>query len=189
MSNTATNVSAGKPKAGGAVYRAPFGTTLPTSASGSLNAAFKCLGYVSEDGFKNTPNISTSVIKAWGGDPVLELQNSKEDHFQIKLIEVLNTDVMAAVYNSANVSGTSMSTGYTIRVNSSEPDEAAWVIDTMMTGNILKRIVIPRGKITSLGEIVYKDSDAVGYDCTISALPGGFGASDDDTHKEYIAHA
>jgi len=186
MANTATNVSAGKPKAGGAIYRAPLGSTLPTNASGTLDAAFKCLGYVSEDGFKNVPNISSTDIKAWGGDTVLNIQNSKDDNFQFKLIEVLNTDVLAAVYNTANISGTSMSTGYTVRVNSDEPAEAAWVVDTIMTGNVVKRFVIPRGKITALGEIVYKDNDAVGYDITLAALPGGFGASDDDTHKEYI---
>ena len=39
----AEHVSAAKPKTGGAIYRAPLGTTLPTDASTALNAAFKCL--------------------------------------------------------------------------------------------------------------------------------------------------
>ena len=34
----------------GSVYVAPVGTTLPTSATASLNAAFTELGYVTEDG-------------------------------------------------------------------------------------------------------------------------------------------
>ena len=37
---TVSNVSAGKPKVSGAVFRAPLGTTLPTDATTSLGNAF-----------------------------------------------------------------------------------------------------------------------------------------------------
>lgn len=39
----AKNVSAGKPKVGGAIFRAPTGTELPTDATTQLNDAFKGL--------------------------------------------------------------------------------------------------------------------------------------------------
>ena len=38
------NVTAGKPKKGGAVFRAPVGTALPTDTTTQLNEAFKALG-------------------------------------------------------------------------------------------------------------------------------------------------
>ena len=186
MSNTATNVSVGKPKVGGAVYIAPLGTTLPTDATSALSS-FTCLGYVSDDGLRNATSVSTEDIKAWGGDVVLTSQTEKSETFALKLIECLDVNVLKAVYGSSNVSGTSAATGsgIVIRANSAEAESNCWVFDTVLTGGVMKRIVLANAKITELGEIVYKDNEAVGYDITLKALPGG-NSFNNDTHKEYI---
>lgn len=183
MANNAANVTAGKPAISGAVFRAVQGTTPPTDATSTLAAAFKALGYVSEDGLVNSNSPSTESIRAWGGDEVLVVQNEKEDTFQLTLIEVLNEEVIKAVYGSSNVTGTiTGSSGLTIKANAAEPVEGVWAIDMVISTNCVKRIVIPHGKISELGDITYVDNDAVGYEITITAIPDTNG----NTHYEYI---
>lgn len=74
MPTDVTKVTAGKPKVGGALFRAPAGTALPTDAVTALAEAYKCLGYVSEDGVTNSTSIDSDEVKAWGGDTVLTPQ-------------------------------------------------------------------------------------------------------------------
>lgn len=181
MANNATNVSFGKPKVGGAIFNAPLGTTLPTSADATLDNAYKCLGYASEDGLTNNNNSSSSKIRAWGGDNVLVAESKKEDTWGTTLIEVMNVDVLKAVYGADNVSGT-LADGIVVKANSKPKTASVWVFDIALSGGAMKRVVLPNGMISELSEITYDDSDAVGYGITIDALPG----SDGDTHKEYI---
>lgn len=183
MSNNAKNVTTGKPRTAGAVWRAPLGSTLPTDAKTALDAAFVCLGYVSEDGLSNSNAPDSDTVKAWGGDPVLYTSNGKEDTFGLTLIEAANVEVLKAVYNTTNVTGT-LKDGITVKANSEDAESAVWVFDLILKGGILKRIVVPEGKLTDLGEITYNDGDPVGYEMTVSALPSA--EYEGDTHREFI---
>lgn len=180
MANTVTNVSAGAPAVGGAISVAAAGTTPPTSASAALTD-FASLGYVSEDGVVNSNSPSTTDIKAWGGDTVLTTDDGKSDTFQFTLIEALNADVLKLVYGDSNVSG-SLAAGITIQANNKPQGEHVLVIDMILRGGVLKRIVLPKAAVTAVGDITYQTSGAVGYQTTITAFPDSSG----NTHYEYI---
>ena len=185
MANTVAYVTTGAPAINGAIWRAPLNTTLPTSVDEALAAAFKCLGYCSDDGLTNGNSPTTESIKAWGGDEVLTPTTGRQDNYSWKSIEATNIDVLKMSYGDNNVSGT-LETGITVRHNATDQPAAVYVIDTILKGGIKKRIVVPNGKMTSLEDVGYKDNAAIAYGVTIAALAGGFGASDPDTSKEYI---
>ena len=180
------NVSAAKPKVGGAAYRAPLGAVLPTDATTELDKAFLPLGYISEDGLKNENSPASDGVKAWGGDTVLNMQTEKPDTFGFTLLEGLNTEALKAVYGDGNVTG-SLPTGVMVRANSEELETCCWVFEMIMRGGVLKRIVVPNGKVSEIGEINYKDGDAVGYEITVTAMPSE--TIEGDTHREYLKKA
>ena len=182
MANNAGNVQIGKPNIAGGVWVGAVGVTLPTSATSAIDTAlFACAGYCSEDGVTNSSSISTQDIKAWGGDIVASPLTEKKDTFKWKMIEAGNGVVLKLVNNDDNVSGTIVS-GITVKVNAQDKIPHSFIIDMQVSANILKRIVIPNGKITAIGDIVYKDGEAVGYEITVTAFPDAQG----NTHYEYI---
>lgn len=178
------NVSAGKPKVGGCIYRAPVGSPLPTDATTALDAAFAEMGYISEDGVTNSNSPSSNKIKAWGGDVVLIIQESKEDTYKYKLIECTNLEAVKSVYGDDNVSGT-LATGITITANSKQQSPYSYVIEMIMNNDAVRRVVIPKGAVSAVGDIVFKDNEVVGYDTTLDCLPDSSG----NTHYEYIKTA
>lgn len=187
MANTVANVSVGKPKVGGSIYRALLSAspTIPTDCTTTLSG-FTCLGYVSEDGLKHNMSNDNEEIKAWGGDIVLNVNTGRTDTFQFTLIESKDENVLKAVYGDTNVTVTAATSSapkaIAVASNNDESPACAWVIEMLTRDDNPKRIVIPNGKVTEIGEITYKDDEAVGYEITVSAEADSSG----NTHYEYM---
>ena len=173
----ATQVTAGKPKVGGHVFRAPLGTTLPTDATTARDPAFADMGYISEDGVTVADTRESETVKAWGGTPVLITQTDRTTTVQAQFISAMNIEVQKMANGDSNVTGTDFSTGVTIKSNAEELDEYSYVFEMIAKGNIAHRIVLPCAKPIEIGEVVYNDTDPVGYDVTLGCTADTSGQS------------
>lgn len=168
-----SQVIAGKPKVGGAVFRAPLGTAIPTDASTALPAAFKELGYLSSDGWSRKIDKAYEAINAWGGDEVLKSRSEHSVGFSMTLIENLSAEAQTAKWGTAAVTKTAATSTkgnlITVTYKGEETEAAVWVFD-MNDGGRLHRTVFPNAIDTTEGfEQTFSDSDAVGIPFEVSA--------------------
>lgn len=180
MANSSANVSVGKPTAAGGIFSGPTTATLPVNATTALPADFVGLGYVSDEGLTNGIEVDSTNITAWGGDTVLTVTTSRTETFAWTFIET-NELVLKEVYGQANVTKTG--TALTVIHNSKALPRRAYVFEILLTGNKVKRIVVPAGQITEVGEVVYVDGEPIGYPVTLTTYPDTAG----NTVYEYIA--
>ncbi len=177
--NNIENVAVGKPKAGGAVFavrRKDLGTgKIPTDATTALDAAFKCLGYISEDGVTDTPSSDSESIKAWGGDTVANPRTSYDEEYVMTFIEQRQS-VFEIVFGKDNVT-VNENGGIAVKHTGDDHDEYIYVVETVLNAKMIMRTVIPRGKVTEIGDIVRKDDEPMGYESTIGALPDSTGGT------------
>lgn len=103
MQNDKDNITIGLPKPGGALFWAPAGTVLPTSADVALNAAFVNLGYVTEDGLTSTVAEDGDDIKAWGPETVGRSQTGYAKTYVFNLLETAREAALQFVYGVDNV--------------------------------------------------------------------------------------
>lgn len=181
--NDSTMVSLGKFKVGGYAYWAPSGTVLPTDSSTPLAAAFKLLGYLSEDGLTNTTDTDTTEIKDANGTTVMKVITSYAESYQFALLEVLRAEAAKMRYNTGAVTGTDKS--MTIKHQMPSDEDFVLVFEIAMSGDVKDRLVIGNGTRAEFGDRQVHAGDAQVYDVTASANDMGNGV----TAIEYIGRA
>lgn len=166
--NDKSNVSLGKPCAIGGVYYAPLGTALPKDATTPLAEAYKCIGYISEDGLTNSTDTDTTEVKEWGGATVLKEISSYSETYQFAMLEI-KADSMKLRYGADNVTDTAGK----LHILHGMPKDEHYVVvfEIMLTGNRKQRLVLPDASVVEYDDITYSAGDPITYSVTLSANP------------------
>ena len=70
----------------------------------------------------------------------------------------------------------------TVLHNDKELPRGVYVYEILLTGGGVKRIVIPKGQITEIGDVAIQAGQPIGYQVTITAYPDTAG----NTAYEYL---
>lgn len=142
-------------------------STAPTG-TGSALTGFTGLGYVGEDGVKEQRERSTEDIKAWqNAATVISVVTDGSLKYTLKLLETTKASVELAY--GTTVTQTASEGNYVI-VPTSTGGQKSFVID-IVDGANLKRIYVPNGEITEVGEVTYANGEPIAYEVTITTYP------------------
>jgi hypothetical protein len=174
-SNNTANVSTGKPKAGGAVFVAPAGTSLPTDATTALGDAFVNVGLISEDGVTISRSEDSSDFRDWEGNVVASENGNFAETMKMTFIET-NETTMGLVWGGENV--TAGDNGGLAMVHAGGvDDEHVLVVEVKLRGGKRRRNVVPRAKLSSVDDVTYKRDALISYSCTFKDLSDDAGAA------------
>ena len=145
------------------MYVAPVGTPVPDTIGEALDAAFVDLGYLSDDGVTIKPSIDSKEITAWQNEDVVRRTITRTQEITFTAIET-NVEVLKLAYASAaTVSGTTTS------FSPGTADGKRAVVIDCVDGTSFVRHVIAVAQLTDIGDLQYKNGEAVGYQLTLSA--------------------
>lgn len=165
MAQTAGKVAVGYE---GAVYVAPTGTAAPTSASSTLNAAFKEVGYLDEGGITIAHSDDTTELKAWQRASVIRKTITQSDTtVQFAMIESRNKAAVELFYKKAMESGDQqLDEGGALAASVS-------VVIDVIDGTKVHRLYLPECEVTERGDIQITSEESIKYDVTITAYEVG----------------
>lgn len=166
----ATDASKVRVAVTGSISKGLTSATAPTG-TGSALTGFTELGFVNEDGVTLTlPDAGDSEsIKAWqNGATVRTIRTPTEDSpsYQFVLLET-KLEVIELYFN-ATVSGQTSTDGSVSYNSNASRSYASYVVD-VVDGAELIRDYIPRGIVTEVGEQVFANGEAIGYEITMEA--------------------
>lgn len=166
------------------MFAAPVGTVLPTDPTTALAAAFKDVGYLSQDGPGISHNVNTNPVNAYGTTlAVRVLQQGRTDTANVTMLEYLNP-VAQAIYNKLPLTGTgsivvtaaAASGSYSYTQGQTLVTQYAMVFH-IVDGLNLVRKVLPLAEVQTPGDESFNSSNVSSLQVGITAYPDTAGNS------------
>lgn len=154
--NNQENVSSAKGVKGGYIFSAPVGTSLPTDIKTQLDPAFKCLGFISEDGYVESINEDDDDINDMNGDVMDSTNSNRVESAQLTLAEI-KAETLKRQYGENNVTDTNGIIA--VKHNSDSHDVFAYVLELVLKNGRRWRKVVPKGKSTELDDLTIASSE------------------------------
>lgn len=148
--NSTDNVSSTKGVRGGYIFVAPVGTPLPTDYSTALPTAYKCLGFISEDGYVETVDSDSEDLVDMNGDLMDSPQTSRVESAQLTLAEI-KAMTLKLMYGDENV--TDKAGVITVKHNGDSNDTWVVVLDLLLKNNRKWRKVVPLFQCSELDDL------------------------------------
>lgn len=164
MAVTAGNVRVGLT---GAISKGALATAAPTTAVSVLDAAFKDSGAISEDGVTLTlPDSGDSTpIKIWQNGQTVRTLRTTSDDLPTLSFTMLETN-KTSVETYFGVTVTQTASHGTFDYTGATRTPSCYVLD-VVDGAVTHRYHVPRGATASVGDVVYQNGEAVGFEVTI----------------------
>lgn len=177
--NNAANVSSAKGVKGGYLYVALAGTPLPTDIDAKLDANFKVLGFLNEDGYVETIETDSEDMVDMNGDLMDTETTSRVESATFTLAEI-KAGTLKFMYGSNNV--TDENGLITVKHNGNSSDEWSVVLELVLKNNRRWRKCIPLARIDELGDLTLAVAELAGREITAKYLTD----KDGNTCYDYI---
>lgn len=153
------------PQTGSRIYVAPVGTALPAGWDTALNAAFVDVGFISDDVPTITPEVETSEINDWVGDPV-RVTTTTSWTIEVPMLETnpesLELAFGGGTWTAAGTDG--------VKFVPAEQDQERAVVVHMVDGSFVDRFVAARAGVTDIGEVSPSSESGTVWTITFKVL-------------------
>lgn len=165
---------------------APTGTTAPTTATASLNAAFKDAGWCTEDGVTRKASEDSTDVNAFGSPvPVRTLVTKSKFEFAVGFLE--SNGVTLCVFNRLPLGGLTIdSAGATDFAEGAHRVQRYAAVFDVIDGLNHIRCYCPSVEVTDRDDLSIKSGGVIQYGVTLTAYPNSAGVA---AHWYYVLGA